>query len=91
MLGFTNALIRKELWDTYNFNEAYGAGGEDGDWANHWFQKGFYVIKDVNFAVFHSHYLGLLQWIAQFRHWRSLDKPQKFNYLEYRSDNAHKK
>ena len=29
VLGFTNAIVRRDLWEQYNFNEAYGNGGED--------------------------------------------------------------
>ena len=91
VLGFTNAVIRKELWEKYNFNEEYGAGGEDGDWANHWFSRGFVTIKDRNFTVHHSHYLGFHQWLEQFRYWRVSEKPSQFNYLKFRANKTHKK
>jgi rhamnosyltransferase len=90
VLGFTNALIRRELWDQYHFNEAFGNGGEDGDWAKYWFNKGYAVVKDMGFAVRHSHYLNFSQWTEQLRYWQSLGAPQVFRRLSYRKDGAHR-
>lgn len=89
VLGFTNALIRKELWQQYHFNEAFANGGEDGDWAKHWFDRGFVVIKDIGFTVRHSHYLNFSQWKEQLKYWQSLGAPQAFRRLSYRKDGAH--
>ncbi|MDP3770146.1 MAG: glycosyltransferase family 2 protein [Candidatus Sungbacteria bacterium] len=88
-LGFTNALIRKELWGTYHFNEAYGAGGEDGEWAGYWFGRGYAAIRDNRFMVRHSHYLGFWDWIREFKNWKSLAKPRPFAQLGFRRDGAH--
>ena len=84
VLGFTNAIIRRDLWDKRQLNEGYGLGGEDGEWANYWFQKDFIVIKDIKFSVYHSHGLGLNQLKKQREYWASLDKPQPFKHLEFR-------
>lgn len=89
VLGFTNAIIRKDLWDKHNFNEDYGFGGEDGEWARYWFERGYIVIKDRKFMVRHSHGLGLIGWYKQQKYWISLWKPQKFKYLDYRKDSVH--
>ena len=79
VMGFTNAIILKELWDNKNFNEAYGMGGEDGEWASFWFKRGYKAVKDEKFTVYHSHNLGPWGWYKQMRYWKSLDRPQSFN------------
>lgn len=84
VLGFTNAVIRKNLWDKRKFNEDYGLGGEDGEWASHWFSLGFIAIKDPKFAVYHSHSLGLRDLIKQRKYWISISKPQPFKKLDFR-------
>ncbi len=89
VMGFTNAIILKELWDKRHFNEDYGLGGEDGEWADFWFRKKYRAIKDPCFTVFHSHNLGLWGWYKQLRYWQSLGEPHPFNKLSYRKDKAH--
>ena len=84
VMGFTNAIIKKDLWQERNFNEAYGLGGEDGEWANYWFSKGYKAVRDIRFSVYHSHGLGYKQLKQQWEHWRSLDKPQPFKPLDFR-------
>ncbi|MDI6717973.1 MAG: glycosyltransferase family A protein [Patescibacteria group bacterium] len=59
VMGFTNAIILKDLWNRRKFNEAYGMRGEDGEWADYWFSKGYKAIRDANFTVRHSHNLSL--------------------------------
>lgn len=88
-LGFTNAVIRKELWEKYHFNEAYGAGGEDGEWAGYWLGHGYTIIRDDRFMVQHSHYLGFWGWISEFKNWKSLAAPRSFTPLRFRRDGAH--
>lgn len=78
IMGFTNAIILKELWEQYPLNETFAAGGEDGDWANHWFERGYCAIKDERFTVRHSHGLGLWGWYKQFKYWESIAKPLPF-------------
>ena len=88
-LGFTNAIIRKDLYKQYPINEAFAAGGEDGDWHQHWIKQGYQAIKTTAFAVHHSHYLGLIGWYQQWQEWRSLQQPKAFKHLSYRTDAAH--
>jgi len=90
VLGFTNAIVRKDLWEKYKFNEAFANGGEDGDWVEYWFKRGYYVIKDIYFTVHHSHYLDFSGWKKQFEMWGSLDKPQPFKRQLFRKDGPHK-
>jgi rhamnosyltransferase len=89
VMGFTNAMFLKELWDKQHFDENYGAGGEEGPWIQYWFDRGYIVIQDVKFTVKHSHYLGLLGWIKQYKEWLSLAKPKPFRPLTYRKTPNH--
>jgi len=91
VMGFTNAIILKELWDKKHFNEDYGLGGEDGEWADYWFKRGYKAIKDERFNVRHSHSLGFWGWYKQRQHWRSLSSPQPFHTLSFRKDGLHQK
>lgn len=84
VLGFTNAIVRKNLWQLRKFEEAYGAGGEDGEWAAYWMARGYKVIKDKKFSVMHSHYLSLRGWRKQLAYWRSLNHPRPFVPLDFR-------
>jgi len=83
VMGFTNAIILKELWDKRNFNENYGAGGEDGEWASFWFGRGYEAIKDEKFTVLHSHNLNLIGWLRQIRYWKSTGIPKQFNHKNF--------
>lgn len=85
VLGFTNAIIRRDLWELHNLDEAYGAGGEDGEWVRFWLSKGYYSIKDLNFSVYHSHGLGLIALAKQFIHWMLISKPHPYKKLKYRT------
>lgn len=89
VLGFTNAIIRKDLYEQYPINNTFAGGGEDNDWLRHWLSKGYVAIRDMNFAVHHSHYLGVKGWIKQFQHWKGNSTPQPFAHLPYRKDGAH--
>lgn len=89
VLGFTNAIIRKDLWNKRQFNEEYGAGGEDGEWAGYWLQKGCIAVKDWKFSVYHSHNLGFLGWYKQLYYWKSLANPRPFKPLLFRKDKCH--
>ena len=84
VLGFTNAIIRRDLWDAHHFDEAYGAGGEDGEWARHWFARGYVAVKSTRFFVYHSHGLGLRALLAQRKYWKSLGRPRPFTAQEFR-------
>jgi len=88
ILGFTNAIIRRDLWESRHLNEKYGIGGEDKEWAIYWLQQSFVIIHDAKFSVYHSHGLGLNEIIQQFKHWRSVTiKPHPFQEVEYRKKN----
>jgi rhamnosyltransferase len=84
VLGFTNAIIRKDLWEMHNLNENYGGGGEDGEWCDYWMKKGFVAMRDRYFSVYHSHGLGLVGLARQWKHWKSTRKPFPFEKQDYR-------
>lgn len=57
LMSTVNAIIRKDLWEKHHFDEklsAYG-GGEDTEWAYYFLRKGYAIIEDPAFSVFHSH------------------------------------
>ena len=89
VLGFTNAIIRRDLWEQYPINERFAGGGEDGDWVKYWFAKGYRAVKDMHFTVRHSHYLDFIGWRAQIAHWKEIAKPKPFKHLTYRKDGSH--
>lgn len=84
VMGNTNAIIKRKLWDEHHFSESYGLGGEDGEWARYWFDRGYFAIKLWRFAVAHSHGLGLFALKKQRKYWHSLSTPQPFNKLNFR-------
>jgi len=77
-LGFTNAIIRRDLWEKYPLNEDFAGGGEDVDWAWHWLDKGYLIVREPDFVVYHSHNLGLVDLIKQYVGWKKMTKPGKF-------------
>lgn len=77
ILGTTGAIIRKDLWDKYHFNEAFEIGGEDGDWAKHWIDKGYVLVHDPKFRTYHSHNWGPIGLFKQYLIWRKMGKPLK--------------
>lgn len=85
VLGFTNAIICEDLWQAHHFDEAYGAGGEDGAWARYWFARGYVAVRDTKFSVYHSHGLGLRALRAQWKYWASLGEPRPYETLEFRN------
>lgn len=83
ILGATNCIIRRDLWEQHPFDVRYGAGAEDYEWAKWALSKGYKIIFEPRFAAHHSHYLNLKQTIQQQLLWRSLMKlPRPFNKKE---------
>ncbi|MFA5870683.1 MAG: glycosyltransferase family 2 protein [Candidatus Paceibacterota bacterium] len=84
VLGMTNAIIRKDLWNLRHFNEAYGAGGEDGEWAQYFFEKGYEVVWDPKFAVRHTHYIKTRKAMRkQFEEWEKMRSPLPFKKTDF--------
>jgi len=84
LMGTTNAIIRKDLWEKYNFNLEFANGGEDSDWADYWLGKGYFFVCDMKFSVRHTHGKGLVEYIKQYLHWKSCFKPHKFSYRKHK-------
>ena len=70
IMGSTNAIYRKDLWLEHHFDESYVEGGEDGEWAHYFINRGFNIIQDPKFAVYHSHGLWLLDYLEQRKRWQ---------------------
>jgi glycosyltransferase involved in cell wall biosynthesis len=84
-LGSTNCLIRRSLWTQHPFDESYGSGGEDGDWARWAIAQGYVIVNDPAFAVWHSHGLGPIGWLRQFREWKQMNgQPFSQKSIAYR-------
>ena len=79
-MGSTNALFRGNLLRETPFDEQRGSGGEDVAWAREMLENGFTIVRDPNFAVYHSHALGPRGWLQQYKEWgKVLGEPTKFN------------
>ncbi len=54
-----NCIIRKSLWVEYPFEEnlpyAHTHGGEDHDWAQEMMARGYKIVVEPRFNVYHSH------------------------------------
>ncbi len=74
LLGNTNSLMRRKLWQVYNFSEEMAEGGEDVDWAFHFLNKGYVFVKDPRMTVKHSHGIGFKKFIKQHQHWLKIHR-----------------
>jgi hypothetical protein len=71
----TNAIIRKDLWESYHFDENL-TGCEDYDWAKEMLFRGFNVVKYKPFSSFHSHLFlgrpGYFQMKPKWKKWNAI-------------------
>jgi rhamnosyltransferase len=76
LLGTNNAIIRKDLWMQYHFNEHFnnGWGGEDSDWARHFMKLGYIFIHDPKYKVRHSHHLKFKELFWQINNYKKMLK-----------------
>ena len=73
MMTNTNAIIRKDLWEFYPFDESLSRGCEDYDWASEMISRGYNVIKDPAFNVYHSHGgIGRRSILERFSEWNEI-------------------
>jgi glycosyltransferase involved in cell wall biosynthesis len=88
ILGATNCMIRRSLWETHPFDEAYGLGGEDVAWARWAIAQEYKIICDYKFSLRHSHCNNFANLRKQIAYWRSLGTPRPFdrNVLNFRKD-----
>lgn len=88
ILGATNCIVRRSLWERHPFDVRYGMGGEDVAWARWAIAQGYRVICDWKFSVRHSHGNSVIGHLRQLAYWRSLGKPAPFRKeaLRFRKD-----
>jgi rhamnosyltransferase len=80
-LGNTNSIIRKDLWKKHKFDEKLEIS-EDYEWSKYWKHKGYKIINDPRFKVYHSHHLSFMGKFKQHLKWRNSIKliNNKFKY-----------
>ncbi|MEE2746450.1 MAG: alcohol dehydrogenase catalytic domain-containing protein [Pseudomonadota bacterium] len=54
LVNNANSAIRRDLWDSYKFDESL-PGLEDIDWAKHWMSQGWRVIYNPEAGIHHIH------------------------------------
>jgi len=68
----TNALIRRDLWQVYPFDEKL-SGCEDYDWGSEMITRGYNIIKEPKFSVFHSHqFIGRPGYHQRLSRWKKI-------------------
>jgi rhamnosyltransferase len=95
-LSTINCIIRKSLWKTYPFNEnlpksvpetkRYGL--EDYDWSQEMTARGFKIIIDPSFSVFHSHEKGFKEIIRHTKNFFVFRRIQTKMNVAKRKDRA---
>jgi hypothetical protein len=76
----TNCILRKGLWKEYPFDEKLPSlipyskkfGGEDYDWAAEMRARGYKVVVDPKFSVYHSHGETLQKLISKHIIWKRI-------------------
>lgn len=66
-LATISAAIRRDLWKTHPFSEeiATSGAGEDTEWGFYFLRKGFKVIVDPEFSVYHFHQVSLTKFFKR--------------------------
>jgi GT2 family glycosyltransferase len=78
-----NIAMRRALWEEHPFDERFGAGGEDGEWALWALSQGYSIVSEPRFVVRHSHGLGTFsQARQQKRLWATHSEPRPFTREE---------
>jgi glycosyltransferase involved in cell wall biosynthesis len=88
IMGATNCMLRRSLWETHLFDERYGKGGDDVEWAHWAIREGYRILCDYTFAVYHSHGNDRKNLELQIAYWKSLGVPHPFRKedLAFRKD-----
>jgi len=76
----TNCILRRSLWTRYSFDEklpdlienAGKFGGEDYDWALEMLARGYELIVEPQFDVYHSHRESLPTLVSKYLVWRKI-------------------
>ncbi len=82
IMGNTNALLKRELWQKHKFDLKMTEGGEDTEWALYWLSQGYKFILEPKLAVAHSHGLGLTDFYQQWQDWRRVYRQALTKYQE---------
>lgn len=80
-----NCVLRKSLWEEYPFDEKLSSevryarrfGGEDYDWAKEMLARGYKVIVEPKFDVYHSHGETFSRLVSKYLIWRQIRKKVK--------------
>lgn len=80
-----NCVLRKSLWEEYPFDEklsneisyAKKFGGEDYDWAREMLARGYKIVVEPKFDVYHSHGETLLKLVSKYLVWRRIRRKVK--------------
>lgn len=78
-LGNTNSIIRHNLWEKHRFDEEL-LMCEDFEWSIYWKSKGYEIIYEPKFVVYHSHHLGLWKIIKRQIEWKNTNKAINFKF-----------
>jgi len=78
----TNCILRRSLWSQYSFDErmpdlienAGKFGGEDYDWALEMLARGYKLVVEPRFDVYHSHRESLPALLSKYLIWRKIRK-----------------
>lgn len=69
-LGFTNAAVKKSLWEIYPFNEKhFKKGGEDTHWAGYFMKRGYVIVFEPKMESLHSHSYNVIEFVQQAFRW----------------------
>lgn len=75
VMGANCAVFSREAWQELGgFDNRYEAGGEDVELAGRMLQAGFGIVRDPALSVHHSHGLGFMNTVKQYRHWQQILK-----------------
>ena len=77
-----NCILRRSLWEDYPFDEkipqripnAGEFGGEDYDWGVEMLARGFSIVVEPKFDVYHSHGETISQLVPKYLNWRRIRK-----------------
>jgi GT2 family glycosyltransferase len=85
VFGANSAAIAKPVWEELGrFDERYERGGEDTQWAGKAIGLGREIVREPLMAVHHTHGLGLINTIRQWRqYYRTLEKPEPFDQQQW--------
>ncbi len=76
----TNCIFRKSLWEEYPFDESLPSrvfnagkfGGEDYDWAVEMLARGYSIVVEPRFSVYHCHNETLAQLVPKYLIWHRI-------------------